>query len=123
VRSERGERSERPARQDRPSHGGKGDHGDEGDGAPRAKREHKSDAGQATLFFSLGQSAGIRPQDLLGMVYREAELPDNSVGTITIFPRHSLMNVEKNHVDQILKALSQSKLRGQRFKIGLDKKG
>ena len=57
------------------------------------------------------------------MVYREAELPDNSIGTITIFPRHSLMNVERKHVDQILKSLSKSKLRGQRFKVGLDQKG
>ena len=75
-----------------------------------------------TLFISLGQSAGVRPQDILGMFYREAELPDNSVGTITIFPRHALVNVEKGHVGQIMKGLSKSKLRGQRFKIGPDKR-
>ena len=127
------ERRDRDQREPREPRAKRGNRKDGGDGnnfdrpdrpeRPRSqKREHVTDPDKVTLFVSLGQSAGVRPQDLLGMIYREAELPDNSVGTITIFPRHSLVNVESKHVAQILKALSRSKLRGQRFKIGLDKK-
>ena len=99
------------------------DRADDGGGEPpRGKREHKIEGGKTTLFVSLGQANGVRPNDLLGMCYREGDLPDNVIGTITIFPRHSLLNVENKFAEQLIKGLSNAKLRGQRFKVGHDRK-
>jgi len=74
-----------------------------------------------TLFLSLGKAAGVRPSDILGMFYREGKLPDNSVGHIALFERHSLIDVEKDHADALCNNLSNSKLRNQRFRIGPDR--
>jgi ATP-dependent RNA helicase DeaD len=74
-----------------------------------------------TLFLSLGKAAGVRPSDILGMFYREGKLPDNSVGHIALFERHSLIDVDKDHADKLCENLSNSKLRNQRFRIGPDR--
>ena len=76
-----------------------------------------------TLFVSLGKAAGVRPSDLLGMFYREGKIPDNTVGQIQLFERHSLVDVDKEVADLLMKNLEGSKLRNQRFRIGPDRMG
>ena len=90
--------------------------GQRGDRKPREKNPNAE-----TLFLSLGTSQGIRAGDILGMFYREGGAPDGSVGQIQLFPRHSLVDVEKGWAEKITKKLSNSKLRGQRFRIGPDR--
>ena len=75
----------------------------------------------ATLFLSLGKAASVRPADILGMCYREGSIPDASVGRIQLFDRHSLVDVHKDVADKLIKQLSNSKLRNQRFRIGYDR--
>ena len=75
----------------------------------------------ATLFVSLGKDAGVRPSDLLGMFYREGKIPDNSVGRIQLFDRHSLVDVDEKVADKLCDQLANSKLRNQRFRIGPDR--
>ncbi len=95
---------------------GDGPRGKKGDRKPREKNPNAE-----TLFLSLGTSQGIRAGDILGMFYREGGAPDGSVGQIQLFPRHSLVDVEKGWAEKITKKLSNSKLRGQRFRIGPDR--
>ncbi|MGB0774706.1 MAG: DEAD/DEAH box helicase [Akkermansiaceae bacterium] len=111
-RRERKDGRDRGDRQDR------GERGDRRDRKPRAK-----DPNATTIFISLGKAAGVRPADILGMMYREGGLPDNSVGQITLFERHSLVDVDKKHAEELCKKLSKSKLRNQRFRIGPDRMG
>ena len=105
-------------RDDRDDRGDRGDRkgGQRGDRKPREKNPNAE-----TLFLSLGTSQGIRAGDILGMFYREGGAPDGSVGQIQLFPRHSLVDVEKGWAEKITKKLSNSKLRGQRFRIGPDR--
>lgn len=79
----------------------------------------KKEEGMATLFVSLGKAAG----DLLGMFYREGKIPDNSVGRIQLFERHSLVDADEKVADKLYNNLSNSKLRNQRFRIGHDRMG
>ncbi len=53
------------------------------------------EGGMSRLFISLGKGAGIMPKDIVGMMYREAGLPDGSLGRITLFPKHCLVDVPK----------------------------
>ena len=57
------------------------------------------------------------------MFYREGKIPDNSVGRIQLFDRHSLVDVNEKVASQLCDALSDSKLRNQRFRIGADRMG
>jgi ATP-dependent RNA helicase DeaD len=81
-----------------------------------------ADDGMVTLFVSIGKIGGMRPGDLAGMFYREAQLPEGSVGRITLFPKHTLVDVRPDVADDIIERCRESKLRGKKFKIDYDRK-
>jgi ATP-dependent RNA helicase DeaD len=79
------------------------------------------EAGMARLFISLGKTHGLLPKDIVGMMYREAGLPDGSLGRITLFPKHSLVDVPEEFAQQAIRNTRNSKLRGKPFRIDLDR--
>ena len=90
----------------------------------REKRELAPvEDGMSRLFISLGKLSGIQPKDIVGMLYREAGLPDGSIGRINLFPKHTLVDVPAEFAEQVLKATRDSKLRGRPFRIDHDRKG
>jgi len=94
------------------------------DRPPRAPRERgplQDEAGMTRLFLSLGKAQGILPKDIVGMMYREAGLPDGSLGRITLFPRHALVDVPEQFAEQAVQRTKGSKLRGQPFRMGPDR--
>ena len=103
---ERGGRFEREQKFGPPSHGGE-----------------KSPGGMATLFVSIGKIGGLRPGDLAGLLYREANLPEGSVGRITLFPKFTLVDVPADRADDIIARCRESKLRGKSFRIDYDRSG
>jgi ATP-dependent RNA helicase DeaD len=97
---------------------------------PRADRGGKEkfergplahEPGMARLFISLGKGHGILPKDIVGMMYREAGLPDGSLGRITLFPKHSLVDVPEQFAEQAIRATRGSKLKGRPFRMDLDR--
>lgn len=87
----------------------------------RDRRPREKNPNATTLFVSLGKAASVGAGDILGMFYREGKAPDGSVGQIQLFERHTLVDVEKEVADKLIKNLGNSKLRNQRFRIGYDK--
>jgi ATP-dependent RNA helicase DeaD len=79
------------------------------------------EAGMTRLFLSLGKTHGIMAKDIVGMMYREAGLPDGSLGRITLFPRHTLVDVPENFADQAIRATRNSKLKGKTFRMDVDR--
>jgi len=75
----------------------------------------------ARLFLSLGKSHGVLPKEIAGMLYREASLPDGSLGRITMFPKHTLIDVAGEFAAQILETVRAAKLRGRPFRIDYDR--
>ena len=79
------------------------------------------EGGMSRLFISLGKGAGIMPKDIVGMMYREAGLPDGSLGRITLFPKHCLVDVPEGLADQAIQKTRNAKLRGKTFRIDHDR--
>jgi len=79
------------------------------------------EGGMSRLFISLGKGAGIMPKDIVGMMYREAGLPDGSLGRITLFPKHCLVDVPEGLADQAIQKTRNAKLRGKAFRIDHDR--
>ena len=109
-RDGKGGKKERFERKDRRER----DRGDRGGGTP--------EEGMTRLFLSLGKSHGVAPGEVAGMLYREAGLPDGALGRISIFPRHTLIDVRADLAAGVLEATRSAKLRGRPFKLDHDRK-
>jgi len=94
------------------------------DRGPKPKFERgpiPQEQGMTRLFISLGKNQGVLPKDIVGMMYREGGLPDGSLGRITLFPKHTLVDVPENFADQAIRNMRNSKLRGKAFRIDVDR--
>ena len=111
---------ERPARREGKAAAPREDRG------PRPERNFDrgpipSEPGMARLFLSLGKSQGLLPKDVVGMMYREAGLPDGCLGRITLFPRHTLVDVPEELARQVIDRTRNSRLKGKPFRIDVDR--
>ncbi|MFV1995344.1 MAG: DbpA RNA binding domain-containing protein, partial [Verrucomicrobiales bacterium] len=77
--------------------------------------------GFTRLFLNLGKAIGVTPKGLLGMLYGEGNLPPGAVGRVQIFPKHSLVEVRKEHAETLLAALANAKFRGKSFRADHDR--
>ncbi|MBX3743112.1 MAG: DEAD/DEAH box helicase [Akkermansiaceae bacterium] len=112
------ERPARPVREPRPFQ-------EREDRGPRPERGARGpidrEPGMARLFLSLGKTHGVLPKEIVGMMYREAGLPDGCLGRITLFPKHSLVDVPAEMADQVLQRTRNARLRGRPFRIDYDR--
>ncbi len=75
----------------------------------------------ASLFLSLGKTHGVMAKEIVGMLYREAGLPDGCLGRISLFPKHSLVDVPEAFVNQVIDRTRNARLRGRPFRIDRDR--
>ncbi|MEI7956839.1 MAG: DEAD/DEAH box helicase, partial [Verrucomicrobiota bacterium] len=110
------------------------DAGFQREGGPKARLErperqersgsrevHSAQAGMASLFLSLGKTHGVMAKEIVGMLYREAGLPDGCLGRISLFPKHSLVDVPEAFVQQVIERTRNARLRGRPFRIDRDR--
>ena len=73
------------------------------------------------MFIGAGRQAGIRPADLVGAITNEAGIQSRDLGAIEITDRFSLVEVPDDQVDQIVAAMRQATLRGQKVPVRRDR--
>ncbi|MDY6911465.1 MAG: DEAD/DEAH box helicase, partial [Chloroflexota bacterium] len=92
---------------------------------PRAKREknrankrnrhngtngsHEKDMVRLTL--SAGKAHGVRPADVVGTIAYHADIPGRTIGEISIFDRHTLVDVPQQYVAQTLAKAGKYRIR------------
>jgi ATP-dependent RNA helicase DeaD len=77
--------------------------------------------GMTRMFLSLGKTHGVLAKEIVGMLYREAGLPDGSLGRITLFPKHSLVDIPEQFVGQVIDRTRSARLRGRPFRMDVDR--
>ncbi|MEU7856256.1 DEAD/DEAH box helicase [Nonomuraea sp. NPDC049141] len=88
---------------------------DHRDGGQDGARYGRAPAGgMVRLFFSVGRSAGIRPQDLVGAIAGESSLSGRDIGAIEIADRFSLVEVPQAAANEVIAALRQATIKGRR---------
>ena len=114
----RSERSDRPERGERFERGG-------GDRAPRGDRAERSGPrpGMTALTLSLGNRAGVRPQDLVGAIANEANLPSRDISGIRVDEFTSRVEVPSSAVERVIEAMHATKIRGRKVKVELERAG
>jgi ATP-dependent RNA helicase DeaD len=85
-----------------------------------ARRPRAGAATMARLYVSAGSSAGLRPADLVGAITNEAGISAREIGAIEIEERYSLVEVSDSVVDDVIRALRGSSLRGRKVTVRKD---
>ena len=90
-------------------------------GRPGGKRERsgRSTTPMATLHFSAGKNASIRPGDFVGAIANEAGLNSNVIGPIKISDDFSLVQVPEELAQGIMKVLGRTRIKGKKVKVRL----
>ncbi|MES2440597.1 MAG: DEAD/DEAH box helicase [Verrucomicrobiota bacterium] len=121
---ERRERRDAPRRDDRPMRDD--DRPQRDDRGPRPDNRFErgpipQEPGMTRLFLSLGKTHGVMAKEIVGMLYREVGLPDGCLGRITLFPKHSLVDVPEQFVAQVMDKTRNARLRGRPFRMDVDR--
>ncbi|MFM7282468.1 MAG: DbpA RNA binding domain-containing protein, partial [Planctomycetia bacterium] len=77
----------------------------------------------ARLFIGAGRIDNLRPGDLVGAIANEAGLPGDAIGAIRITERFSLVEVPEEFAEDVIAALSGTKIRGRRVQVRRDRLG
>jgi ATP-dependent RNA helicase DeaD len=85
-----------------------------------ARRPRAGAATMARLYVSAGSGAGLRPADLVGAITNEAGISAREIGAIEIEERYSLVEVSDSVVDDVIRALRGSSLRGRKVTVRKD---
>jgi ATP-dependent RNA helicase DeaD len=71
------------------------------------------EGGMSRLFINIGRNQGVRPQDFVGAIANEAGIPGRSIGAIDLFDTYSFVDVPANVVQQVIDALSTTRIKGR----------
>ncbi len=74
-----------------------------------------TDQNSAWLKLSVGRNAGLMPGDVVGCIAGESGLPREVIGAIRILPTLTLVQVAREHAEQILQAINGVRLRNMRL--------
>jgi ATP-dependent RNA helicase DeaD len=87
-----------------------------------ARRPDRKASGETVrIYIGLGRAARVRPQDLVGAITGETKLAGRQIGTIEISDRFSLVEVPLERVDEVIKALRSTKLKGRKATVRREK--
>lgn len=77
-------------------------------------------SGKRRVFIGLGKLENVRPGELAGMLYNEAGAPDGVIGKIYLFNKHTLVDIDEEWAEQIVRGARKARYRGRPFRIRFD---
>jgi ATP-dependent RNA helicase DeaD len=78
------------------------------------RRGRARTAEMTRVFFGVGRSTGIRPQDLVGAITGESRLGGRDIGAIEIADRFSLVEVPESAANEVITALRRTTIKGKK---------
>ena len=92
------------------------------DDEPRQRGSEKrtyNDERMIRLFVDVGHNKSISPSDIVGAIANEGGISGRSIGGIDIRDRFSLVDVPAESVEQVLRQMKNTRLRGMNANIRL----
>jgi ATP-dependent RNA helicase DeaD len=103
------QRDDRPPR----SFGGSSDsYGSRGPREDRPQRGFEGGAASAQIFINVGKIQGAKPKDIVGALAGETGFPGKTFGAIELFPKHTLVQVPEDQLDEILSRFKNVRIKG-----------
>lgn len=73
------------------------------------------------VYIGAGKAAGVRPQDLVGAIANESDVPGKAIGSIEITERFSVVEVPLAQLDEVIAALRNSVIKGRKALVRRDR--
>ena len=80
---------------------------------PRQQMPMGGDNSAVRLFINVGRFQGIRPQDIVGAIANEANIPGRAIGAIDIFDGYSFVDVPAQVAEAVIAAITTSGIKGR----------
>jgi ATP-dependent RNA helicase DeaD len=77
----------------------------------------ESGEGMKTLFMTIGKLDGVRAGDIVGAIAGEVGIPGSSIGRVEIMDKHSLVEVEKDKAQDVIKKMNGAQIRGRKLAV------
>lgn len=98
----------------------RGDRGDRGPRAPRGGGGGRSqEAGMTRLFINIGHNMRVRPQDFVGAIANEANIPGRSIGAIDIHDSFSFVDIPTGDAERVMNVLNSASIKGKPVNVEL----
>jgi ATP-dependent RNA helicase DeaD len=75
--------------------------------------------GMVRLTLSAGKSHGLRPADVVSTIAYHADIPGNTIGSISILDKHTLVDIPQQYVEQTLAKAGKYRIRKNAVTLGL----
>ncbi|HLM61320.1 MAG TPA: DEAD/DEAH box helicase [Pyrinomonadaceae bacterium] len=86
---------------------------------PKVEQFSFREEDMARLFVDVGRSHRISPADIVGAIANEGGVPGKAIGAIDIYDRFTFVDVPSEYVQNVLAAMSNTRIRGQNANIRL----
>ena len=73
----------------------------------------RSETGMVRLLLNVGRNQGVRPQDLVGAIANEANIPGRAIGAIDIFDTYAFVDIPESFVERVMGALRSTRIKGR----------
>ncbi len=73
--------------------------------------------GMVRLFINIGKKQHVKPGDILGAITGESGMPGKLVGAIDMYDKYTFVEVPREYGKEVLKAMSNSKIKGKSINI------
>ncbi len=74
----------------------------------------------ATLYIAAGKKDKINKIDVVGLLYKKGNLQKEDIGLIEVFDHMSYVAVKRKKINQVLGLIRIEKIKGKKYKIGID---
>ncbi len=81
-------------------------------GAPSADGG-RPNTNMVRLMIDIGRNVAVRPQDIVGAIANEANIPGRSIGAIDIFDTYTYVDVPADAVQRVINALNSASVKGR----------
>jgi ATP-dependent RNA helicase DeaD len=88
-----------------------------GSGSSQGPRVRTGEAGMTRLSINLGRNLRVRPQDIVGAIANEADVPGRSIGAIDIFDNHTFVDVPADAAQHVVTVLNRSTIKGRPVEV------
>ncbi|MDP8907714.1 MAG: DEAD/DEAH box helicase [Chloroflexota bacterium] len=92
-------------------------------GSSTARGSRGGESGMTRLFINIGRNFNVRPQDIVGAIANEANIPGRSIGAIDILDTYTFVDVPSEFAQRVIAALSSASVKGRPVNVEVAAEG